>query len=192
MSPLFRGSSNGPWGYRILDLGCGQYASSLNLLHNDVEHYWGIDQIKPGARRDVDPFWAPETLKFVEADYRTLDFKTLGIESKQGPMAFTSLFSAEPTANAVDNTKLYERVFSDFEECFYGVVAGFYYRSKLPESVVEETGGIKSYQSLPGLPEASSVYHEVRLEVDAPSAMFGPDVVEVWRFLYNRAWAIPR
>jgi hypothetical protein len=188
MSPLFRGASNYARAFRAIDLGCGQYASAADLLGTDLEYYWGIDQRQPGGRHVKG-----DGMRFIEANYRDMDFKDLALEVERfrGELVFVSLFSAEATAGEEGNRLLYEKVFREFD-CLWGVTAGFYYRGKVDQEVIDETGGIQSYQTLPGLPEPSDVYHEVRLEVDAPSKMFGPDVVEVWRFLYNRNWTTPR
>lgn len=151
----------------IVDLGCGQYASAADLIpHND---YMGIDQFNPGKRSSKDSF------NFIQANYRNFQLKS----SFDG---FVSLFSAEVTAPEQENRSMYHQIFKN-TNASWGLVSGFYYRSKMDQEVVEETGGIKSYQTLPWLPPFSTAYSTKQICVSAPSKMFGPDVVEVWRLM---------
>ena len=161
---------------RLLDLGCGQFASALGMVH--PAKYWGLDQFNPGSRLSGDELVAND--EFIEMNYREV------LPTRVNLTAFVSLFSAEATAPAAVNHALYAKLFKTYTHLEVGLVAGFYYRSQPGEAVVEETGGIKSYQTLPELPESNSVYSEVRALVDAPSKMFGPDVVEVWRYLTRK------
>ena len=65
----------------------------------------------------------------------------------------------------------------------YGLVSGFYYKDRVEQDKVEEVGGLISYQTI----EDQKKYHckefiEFRSFIEVPSELFGPDVVEVWKF----------
>lgn len=152
----------------VIDLGCGRGHEFFS--HGHWLSYRGMD-LDPGLENE----W------FIKGDYRTMS-PTLPRKYS----CFVSLFSTECTASWQENRKLYEKLFEENPSLQLGVVSGFYYTSKLTENPIEETGGITSWQMLPGLtPErtASKWYEEVRVTLPVPSDMFGGDVVEVWRFL---------
>lgn len=156
----------------IIDLGCGQYASASKLIPYD--DYMGIDISKPGVRSDLDRSY------FVQGNYRTLDIKA----AFDG---FVSLFSSEITANEKDNTAFYHKIFQN-TKASWGLVSGFYYRGKEDSIIIKETGSIKSYQTFPWLPSKTPLYSIKQYCVNAPSKMFGQDVVEVWRLMVKNVY----
>ena len=82
---------------------------------------------------------------------------------------------------------LYEKVFAQFSSINFGLVVGLFYESKRGLEIVEETGGITSHQTIedPSL-FVSDVFTELRVHLRTPSAMFGQDVIEVWKFFVRK------
>lgn len=93
---------------------------------------------------------------------------------------FVSLFAAECVLGPA-KYEFYKRAFAE-SGAEYGLVSGFYYRGREHETLIPETGGIVSYQTVEPQPMHSE-FREWRLVVSCPSRMFGPDVVEVWKIL---------
>ena len=154
--------------FNVIDFGCGQcceYAS-----YGQPSGYAGIDMDPP-----------PGVFK---GDYTKLTGQE--INRFGNPRAFVSLFSTECCLHPVDKYAFYRRVFRE-TEIEMALVAGFYYRNKVKEEKVEETGGIVSYQTV----EAQQDYIcpefiEYRTYINVPSKMFGSDVVEVWKTLIRK------
>ncbi len=150
---------------QVVDLGCGigEYFRWGRFFS-----YVGIDKSNHGH---------PGTV--IEGDY--LDATTLQ-RLPFVPTAFVSLFSIEPMLPAADRYALYRRLFADNPQLKCGLVSGFFYATRAHLEVVGETGGIKSYQTLEHIDEFKIPgVHEERFVINTPSAMFGPDVMEVWK-----------
>lgn len=152
---------------QYLDLGCGRAKEATQLFG------------PPFVDVDNDPKAMPTLV----LDYRK-DFQRIEALKKKFYF-FTSLFSTECTASQVDNVLFYEQLFKTFRSLKFGIVSGFYYRSKEDQVIVKETGGLESFQSIGRLAN-SEIYAEYRLESEAPSKLFGPDVIEVWKLLVKR------
>jgi hypothetical protein len=153
--------------HSVIDLGCGL---------NEFGQY-GISSYYVGV--DLAPSRIDNTFMHVQADY-TKD-ENLWSKLPYKPNTFVSLFSAECCLNVQDRYALYRRLFANPDiKC--GLSSGFYYKSKRHEETVGETGGIQSFQTIDDI--GSDVVldvQEVRLIMETPSKMFGPDVVEVWK-----------
>ncbi len=160
-------ANNRPYGV-VLDLGCGRLKEARDLFSVAFEV-------------DSDPAANPDAV----VNYRDTAALALKLPSMKGVDGFTSLFSAECTGTIEANQELYEWLFKTFKTLKFGVVAGFYYRGKEAQFTVEETGGLTSYQSVGPLSK-STLYKETRLQIEAPSKLFGPDVIEVWKLLERR------
>lgn len=161
----------------VIDFGCGQYASAASLMPHP-HTYLGIDKHKPGMRHT-----AMCEVSFVEGDYLERVKQTIV------PTCFTSLFSAECTSYQDHNRKFYNWIFEAYPTLNYGIVSGFYYLSRWRDELVNETGNITSCQStgpLTDFTDSSLLYTETKLEIPAPSKMFGPNVVEVWKLLERK------
>jgi len=154
----------------VVDLGCGlgEYA-----MYGRYRDYAGIDVNEAGRVRN-----------FSKTDYHDMRFVP---RLPFAPTAFVSLFSIECFHNARDKYALYERIFSEIPSIMYGLSGGFFYEKRKTQETVGETGGIVSYQTIedPSL-YTSPLYTEARIHIRTPSAMFGDDVVEVWKIFVRR------
>ena len=164
----------------VIDLGCGQFNEYLR--HRRPARYLGIDvnvAKKTSANR-----------RLVTADYRCLELVER-LAKEQASTAFVSLFSAEITAPCEQNYRFYEELFLQIPTIQAGLVSGFYYFNSKDKNPIGETGGIQSYQTLEQ-PEdvVSEVFSETRILLPVPSAMFGQDVIEVWK-LFERTESQP-
>lgn len=159
----------------LLDLGCGGSKEAEKLF--EPAFYYGLDK---------DPKHSSYNRSFdCGLDYRVHwdDF----LHSAKDFNVVCSLFSSEITAPWPENYDLYDRIFSDLEKVKYIFLAGFYYTDKMDQNPVEEPGGIQSYQTLEPMYAASdAIFEEHRLYVHAPSTLFGPNVVEVWKMLKRK------
>jgi hypothetical protein len=87
---------------------------------------------------------------------------------------------------AFDKYAFYEKIFMEYD-IQMALVAGFYYRNRIQEDKVTETGGIVSYQSIEDQRNyPCNNFIEMRTYIDVPSKMFGDDVVEVWKLLIRK------
>lgn len=183
---------------RVLDLGCGQHCSANKLF--EADRYLGVDAHPPAedkplrsTLRMVNPRPA-----FLQADYRT-ELGTV-IDAVLNPPTdswqldplmpelVTSLFSVEITDISDNNYALYQRIFRELPTVRFLVASGFYYTDKWTQTAVEEPGGLTSFQSIDLLlPEPEDEdFQEYRVYLSAPSKLFGPNVVEVWKLLVRR------
>lgn len=153
----------------VIDLGCGRSQEFLRF-GREARRYQGYDI-------NLEP----------KADYRDPRFVELVGDLDWKPDAFVSLFSAECTATPNQNKELYECLFRELPTLQHALVSGFYYVSRRDENPVREAGDVVSWQTVGRVDEAASdVYDEMRVTTPVPSAMFGRDVVEVWRMLVRR------
>lgn len=184
---------------RVLDLGCGKHASARGLF--EVQRYMGVD---------VDPPETPDKVRsmlracnpqpmYMKANYR--DELGVVIDAVLNPPVdswqldplmpelVTSLFSIEITDIPDNNYAIYQTIFRELPTVQYIVVSGFYYADKTQDMFVEETGGLKSFQTIDLLcPEPEDEdFTEYRVYLPAPSTLFGPNVVEVWKLLSRKA-----
>ena len=117
--------------------------------------------------------------RFRRQNYRHLS--SLQQLRSYGPATVISLFSIEPTGTPAQNHRLYRQIFRHLPSVAQILSAGFYYQRQWDElEPVLESGGLLSHQlngAVPFLPG------ETRIQVAAPSKLFGRDVVEVWRYL---------
>lgn len=151
----------------VVDLGCGLGEYSQYGSH---DRYVGVDLNNPNDIKD-----------FVQADYHTPNLAEL---LPFAPTAAVSLFSIECCHSAPEKYALYEKLFERLPSLQYALVSGFFYESKHDQETVGEAGGIVSFQTIEA-PEAyeSPVFTEERTQINTPSKMFGPDVVEVFKTL---------
>lgn len=172
MLRIFSTMENSP---HVVDLGCGR--SQEFRRFGDWESYIGFDAFAEDPETPLDPR---------PGDYRNGGF----VDSlKELPItAFVSLFSTEITASANQNTELYRQLFSSLDDLRWGLVSGFYYISSKNVNPVGETGGVTSWQTLHALEDQPCPeFDEYRIDMKVPSAMFGEDVVEVWRIFQRKS-----
>jgi hypothetical protein len=161
---------------RVLDLGCGR--SREFRRHCEPNAYLGMDV---NAEQCY-----PETVdrQSVRCDYRTCldNSDTLRLIQAFRPWAFVSLFSSEIMDAPKQNYKFYARLFTEIPHIQRGLVSGFYYASRKDLALVEEAGGVRSYQTLEHMESVQSkVFEERRVTIHVPSKMFGDDVYEIWK-----------
>lgn len=158
----------------LLDLGCGRINEAARLFVMDT--YIDID---------ADPANNPA---HEPVDYRDMTALTRVLRRCSRPDAFCSLFSTELTAPASTNNDYYQQLFDTFPTLQRGIVSGFYYDdSRRNDPVVEEAGGLRSFQSIGLLADDRFCsFTETRLQLRVPSKLFGRDVVEVWRLLERK------
>jgi hypothetical protein len=155
------------WDFRdVLDLGCGEAQEFRRF--GPAGRYCGVDSTAKAAN--------------VRLDYRRMDWRAWPVCAT----AFVSLFSVEITSTPSANYRLYEQLFTH-KNIGSGLVSGFYYTDRKNENPVKEVGGVTSFQTLESVEDVvSPVFTETRIVLPVPSAMFGPNVVEVWKFLRRR------
>ena len=158
--------------FNVVDFGCGQCCEYLE--YGKYSTYSGLD-LNPPARIGTH-----------KTDYTKLDGKGIKWFSPSNFYAFVSLFSTECCMNTLDRYNFYRMLFRE-TDVEMGLVSGFYYKNRIKEKKVTETGGIVSYQTI----EAQQDYIcpefiEYRTYINLPSKMFGPDVVEVWKTLIRK------
>lgn len=154
----------------VVDLGCGLGEYEMYGRYKD---YAGIDLNNVGRVKN-----------FFRTDYHDLKFVR---HLPFAPTSFVSLFSIECFHNARDKYALYDRIFSEIPSIAYGLSGGFFYEKRKTQETVGEAGEIVSYQTIedPSL-YISPLYVEMRIHIRTPSAMFGDDVVEVWKIFIRR------
>ena len=162
----------------VLDLGCGRIGEAARLMEQWNKQQYDIPR---PTRLSIDLDAKSDALLI--GDYREL-LNLVGQRDKFN--SFISLFSSECTGTQHDNSKLYDSIFFNFPCIQFGLVSGFYYRGKENLPTVAEAGGIVSYQSIEPIEARSALFREERLTLEAPSHMFGQDVVEVWKLLVRR------
>lgn len=163
---VFRLLAGGP--LQVLDLGCG--TGEFSTYCPGVSSYLGVDKVASPAARVV-------------LDY-TQDLSSL---SDHQFNCFVSLFSIEACYPAKERYALYNKVFKEFPYIDRALVSGFYYEHAAGQETVEEVSGLTSYQTIEPLESnPSDVFEESRMVMRTPSAFFGSDVVEVWKFLERR------
>ena len=161
----------------VLDLGCGAWNSAFDLL------YESPSTTKPFSYLGVDLPTVPNDggHSLLRCDYR----RDLGLIQRacamDPPNVFVSFFSTELSANAEDNLALYHKLFEVFP-IDWALVSGFFYSDHPGEETVMEAGGLRSYQTISDL-YIGDTFTERRLTLPAPSSLFGPSVVEVFRLL---------
>lgn len=159
-------------GARVLDLGCGHAFIGHHVAAPDPVPYLGVD-LDPGQ---------PPYGKVVKGDYRDRYFLERKIQDFQ-PTTMVSFFSTDVILPIVEAHALYKELLTSQDNVTSIFTAGFYYDDKRRnDEIVEEAGSLTSYQVPRGrfldLPGISAK----RLEIPAPSEMFGPCVVEVFTY----------
>jgi SAM-dependent methyltransferase len=156
--------------HSVLDLGCG-LGEFLNYKY--FNEYIGMDIENRGLPSQY----------FIQGDYTISKFDNLPFE----PTLVVSLFSIEACYSYKDCNHFYEKIFALLPKVNRIMSSGFFYLSKSKDETVGETGGITSFQTISD-PEFynNSIYSESRYITETPSKMFGPDVVEVFRYLERR------
>jgi hypothetical protein len=156
---------------------CFEYTVDLGCGLGEFKRY-----TRPRAYLGLDKNFEGVNVKKI--DYRNCDLKQVLGGFK--PLSFVSLFSSEITATVKENYELYERIFKEIR-VKAALVAGFYYYGKINESIVQENGGLTSYQTIEPIESViSDVFTEKRVVLPVPSKLFGPDVYEVWKILEER------
>lgn len=151
----------------ILDLGCGTCEFYKYTRHErKIKQYHGIDL----NHREPD---SSVTLG---------SYKSFPIHCPFKPTAFISVFSTELTMTVEKRYAFYKQMFAEFPTINYGMVSGFYYLDT-PDDEVVESHGLLSYQTIEDAKNVrNDVFRELRAYVHAPSKIFGPYVIEVWKF----------
>lgn len=172
---------------RVLDLGCGK--SREFLRHCEPVAYFGMDINAETPEPSRDSHYRLVVRHSARCDYRTFldDPDVLRLVGPFRPRAFVSLFSSEIMDAPEQNYRFYDRLFTEFPRITRGLVSGFYYASRKHQALVEEAGGVRSYQTLEPMESVrSEVFEERRVTVHVPSKMFGDDVYEVWKLFLRR------
>lgn len=158
--------------FNVIDFGCGQCCEYMHYGH--YSGYAGLDLNPPAGPR------------MFLCDYTKASADTLKGFSHQPFSAFVSLFSTECCLHPVDKYAFYRRMFRELD-IKMALVSGFYYKNRIEQEQVEETGGILSYQTIEDQRDYECPeFIEMRSFVPVPSKMFGPDVVEVWKMLVSK------
>jgi len=158
--------------FNIIDFGCGQCCEYLN--YGQFSGYAGLD---------LNPPLHPGCFK---ADYTRMHGEDMKWFAPYAFHGFVSLFSTECCLTRIGKYEFYRKVFRE-TDVQMGLVAGFYYKSRIQQEKVEETGGIVSFQSTEDQRDfMCPEFIEYRTYIDVPSKMFGPDVVEVWKLLIKK------
>jgi len=169
----------------VIDLGCG-LGEYRRFGFRPVGRYLGIDKEDttanvPAARGKETPLVKPQ----IKADYTDPAFLD---RLPFTPNAFISLFSIEACLPVADRYALYHELFVRMPTLRIGMSAGFSYASKRDQETIGENGDIVSYQTIDGpYDHVDPLFEEERLVLRVPSAMFGPDVVEVWKFFFRKS-----
>ncbi len=156
---------------KVLDLGCGMCQEWL--VYGPPCEYRGVDVV------------IGQHPQFVTQ----LNYRGKALEAKfTEATAFVSLFSSEITDTPKLNSCFYRSLFYQRPALQAGLVSGFYYTDMRDQNPVRETGGIWSYQTLHAIEEHSldPELVERRIVLPVPSKLFGPNVIEVWRFFDRR------
>jgi len=97
------------------------------------------------------------------------------------PVRIISLFALDVVMPTLGASNVIRECLS--HECVEDFIsAGFYYNDgRKHQLTVEEVGGLISHQVQARSNISDGILHETRLEVPAPSEMFGESVIEVWR-----------
>jgi hypothetical protein len=173
----------------LLDLGCGKVMEGRQIaIGKDEKHYIGVD-VDPIELDPLRPRPIPDEPALLTKNYRTdLGFIASNLKARKfSPFCVVSLFSIEPTGSPEENELVYREVFKRWPTVRKIISAGFYYQKTWNVSgPVPEAGGLMSYQLNGEVPLLSGDLHEYRLEEHAPSTLFGPDVVEVWRLIQKK------
>ena len=160
-----------PGKLRVMDLGCG--SGEYPTFDGHHYRYVGVDLINTGQLQD-----------FIQADYIK---ENLTDKLPFKPNAFLSLFSIECCHPVDARYALYEKLFAEHPSLELGAASGFFYESKRHQPTVSETGDIVSYQTIEDPAQyISPTFDEARIHMRTPSKMFGPDVIEVWKFLFRK------
>jgi hypothetical protein len=158
----------------VLDLGCG--TCEFHRYDRCHRRYHGVDLLyeEPGM------------------PVARADFKVMPIPCPFRPTAFVSLFSTELILPVEERYALYGRLFTELPTIRAAMVAGFYYAKFPDELSVVESHGLRSYQTIePARDVRSPHFREFRCYLQVPSHIFGPDVIEVWKFLTKvTGWAM--
>jgi SAM-dependent methyltransferase len=162
-----------PYLISVVDLGCG---TGEFYQHGHCTEYVGVD---------IEPRIEDHRAQTVAASY-VLDHAWTS-QLPFEPNAFVSLFSIEPVLDAASRYVVYDRLFRELPTLRFGLSAGFYYANRADKLHVIEAEGIISNQTIDQLGVfPTDGYDEERLVMRTPSAMFGPDVVEVWKFFTRK------
>ena len=161
-------------GSKVMDLGCGQALIGMHVLPDDVE-YLGIDK-EPGII--VNERGRSAVMK---VDYQDKERLAAHLGYYQ-PSLVVSWFSTDVVMHPDEARKLYKFVFETCPAVGGIFTAGFYYDDfRRLELEVKEEGELSSFQVdrghfLPG-------FQTKRIEVQAPSRLFGKEVVEVFTYI---------
>lgn len=148
----------------ILDLGCG--TSEYNNYNHIHKRYFGVDKNRASDKSPT-----------LVADFNDLDF-----EMPWEPIAFISTFATEIIQPPQQRYDYYKKLFAKYPTLNTGMVAGFFYKGKENEPLVEENGGFTTYQTIEKQSEwIQKEFTEFRVYKEVPSKMWG-NVVEVWKF----------
>ena len=152
----------------IVDLGCGscEFHTYAKYEHN---LYFGIDL------HHIEPEMPVAQGTFNDVMTINLPFD---------PTGFVSLFSTELKLSAKERYKLYEAMFRKFPNLRAGMVSGIYHLGMENEEMTLESHGIRDFQTNEHPRDVrSDVFQEYRTYRHVPSKLFGPNVIEVWKFL---------
>lgn len=133
-----------------------------------------------------DAYWTIDKNETIEgyphliADFMSKDFR---LELQHSENGFISIFASEIIQNTENKYKWYQKLFKEYPSFKYGMVSGFYYKGHEDEETIEEKSGHVVFQSIEDqrsyiCPE----FIEFRCYKEVPNKMWGPDLVEVWKF----------
>lgn len=152
---------------QVVDLGCGRVKESARFFSNVV-----LTDKEPSDGCDF------------KLDY--MDSEALeSLLNEVNPAGVVSFFSIELTHLPRVNERLYGEIFRTCKSVEWILSAGIYYAHKPISPTVYEAGGLLSWQSI-GPVLNTETFTETRLLVPAPSKLFGPYPVEVWRLLERK------
>lgn len=164
---------------RTIDLGCA--TCEFGRYSKPIHDYVGID-----LAEDL-----KSEFKIIKADFRE-PLPAIGFE----PTSFVSLFAAELYLLDYERNELYNRMFSTYPTIYSALISGIYYKGREKESSIQEPcqynidGQIIStnftIQQTIQQPIYNKLYDEYRYTKEVPYQMFGPGVIEVWKFLIRR------
>lgn len=132
----------------------------------------------------VDPQIQNPTVGELSASYEDPDFVEKVVRSLEHKRFMAvSFFSTEVVIHPDRSRALYDELFRS--GACAAIVSGFYYMSRNGQTKVSEAGGLESFQSLLPVEDTAGEAHQelFRVTLPVPSALFGSDVVEVWRVL---------
>lgn len=157
--------------FNVIEFGCGQSCEFLKF--GDPLWWYGFDENPPEL---------PMTFA---CDYTKITKNEL-IEKVKFPInGFVSLFSTECSMSARHKYDFYRKMFSEYD-LKVALVAGFYYKNKVKEELMESDGKVVYQTTENQKAHRHDEFIELRTEIEVPSETFGSKFVEVWKILIRK------